>query len=98
MTEWITGWIEEMGYLGIALLMFLENVFPPLPSEVIIPMAGFTASEGRLSLPGVLIAGTAGTLLGACFWYAVARALGDKRLKRWAGKHAMDHSLTETDR
>ncbi len=79
--------IEDMGYLGIALLMFLENVFPPLPSEVIMPMAGFTASEGKLSLSGVLIAGTGGTLLGACFWYAVARSLGDERLKRWARKH-----------
>lgn len=87
MTEWITQMIEDMGYLGIALLMFLENVFPPLPSEVIMPMAGFTASEGKLSLPGVLIAGTAGTLLGAGFWYVVARTLGDERLKRWACRH-----------
>ncbi|MGF7156234.1 DedA family protein [Novosphingobium gossypii] len=87
MTDWITQMIEDMGYLGIALLMFLENVFPPLPSEVIMPMAGYTASEGKLSLAGVLIAGTAGTLLGACFWYSVARRLGDERLKRWARRH-----------
>jgi len=51
------------------------------------PMAGFTASKGKLNLPGVLIVGTAGTLLGACFWYAVARRLGDQRLKHWARKH-----------
>lgn len=87
MTEWITGLLENMGYLGIALLMFLENLFPPLPSEVIMPMAGFTASGGDLSLAGVLIAGTAGTLSGALFWYGVARWLGEKRLKRWAGRH-----------
>lgn len=87
MSEWITQLIEDMGYLGIALLMFLENVFPPLPSEVIMPMAGFTASEGTLSVVGVIAAGIAGTLAGACFWYGIARLLGDERLKRWASKH-----------
>ena len=87
MSEWITELIEEMGYLGIALLMFLENVFPPLPSEVIMPMAGFTASEGTLSIVGVITAGIAGTLAGACFWYGIARLLGDERLKHWTSKH-----------
>lgn len=67
MTDWITRLIEQMGYLGIALLMFLENLFPPLPSEVIMPMAGFTAAGGKLSIVGVLAAGTAGTLAGALF-------------------------------
>jgi membrane protein DedA with SNARE-associated domain len=67
--------------------MFLENVFPPLPSEVIMPMAGFTASEGTLNLAGVIAAGITGTLAGACFWYGIARLLGDDRLKRWARKH-----------
>lgn len=87
LSEWITQLIEKMSYLGIALLMFLENVFPPLPSEVIMPMAGFTASEGTLSLAGVIAAGIAGTLAGACFWYGIARLLGDELLKRWARRH-----------
>lgn len=87
MTEWITRLIEQMSYFGIALLMFLENLFPPLPSEVIMPMAGFTASKGELNIVGVLLAGTAGTLVGALFWYGVARKLGDERLKRWAERH-----------
>jgi len=97
MTEWITGLIEDMGYLGIALLMFLENLFPPLPSEVIMPMAGFTASGGELSLAGVLVAGMAGTLSGALFWYGVARWLGEKRLKRWAGRHGRWITLSPGD-
>lgn len=97
MTEWITGLMEDMGYLGIVLLMFLENLFPPLPSEVIMPMAGFTASGGELSLAGVLIAGTAGTLSGALFWYGVARWLGEKRLKRWAGRHGRWITLSPKD-
>ena len=87
MTNWITGLIEQMGYVGIALLMLLENLFPPLPSEVIMPMAGFTASDGQLSIAGVLLAGTIGTLAGALFWYGVARKVGDERLKAWAGRH-----------
>lgn len=87
MTDWITRLIEQMGYFGIALLMFLENLFPPLPSEVIMPMAGFTASNGELSIVGVVLAGAIGTLSGALFWYGVARKLGDERLKRWADRH-----------
>ena len=87
MTDWIARLIEQMGYAGIALLMFLENLFPPLPSEVIMPMAGFTAGKGQLSIVGVLLAGTAGTLAGALFWYAIARQLGEERLRRWAERH-----------
>lgn len=87
MTDWITWAIEEAGYPGIFFLMLLENLFPPLPSEVIMPMAGFSASEGKLSIAGVLVAGTGGTLAGAMFWYAVARKLGEEGLKRWAEKH-----------
>lgn len=97
MTDWITRLIEQMGYFGIALLMFLENLFPPLPSEVIMPMAGFTASKGELSILGVLLAGTAGTLTGALFWYAVARKFGEERLRRWADRHGRWITLSPED-
>lgn len=97
MTDWITRLIEQMGYLGIALLMFLENLFPPLPSEVIMPMAGFTAGKGELNIVGVLLAGTAGTLSGALFWYAIARKLGEERLKRWADRHGRWITLSPED-
>lgn len=97
MTDWITRLIEQMGYLGIALLMFLENLFPPLPSEVIMPLAGFTAGKGQLNIVGVLLAGTAGTLSGALFWYTVARKLGEKRLKRWADRHGRWLTLSSED-
>lgn len=96
-TEWITRLIEQMGYVGIALLMFLENLFPPLPSEVIMPMAGFTASGGQLNIIGVLLAGTAGTLAGALFWYGVARSLGEERLRRWADRHGRWITLSSDD-
>jgi len=97
MTDWVTGLIEQMGYFGIALLMFLENLFPPIPSEVVMPLAGFTASKGELSLPGVLVAGTAGTLIGALFWYTVARKLCEGRLKRWADRHGRWITLSADD-
>lgn len=97
MTDWITCLIEQMGYLGIALLMFLENLFPPLPSEVIMPLAGFTASNGELTIAGVLLAGTAGTLAGALFWYSVAKKLGEERLKRWADRHGRWITLSPQD-
>lgn len=97
MTDWITRLIEQMGYLGITLLMFLENLFPPLPSEVIMPMAGFTAAGGELSIAGVLAAGTAGTLAGALFWYGVAKRLGEERLKSWADRHGHWITLSRDD-
>ena len=71
----------------IALLMFLENVFPPIPSEVIMPLAGSSATDGRLSIIGVIAAGSAGSLAGALLWYAIGRKLEDERIKRWSAKH-----------
>ena len=68
MSDWITGF-EEMGSLGIAVLMFAENVFPPIPSELIMPLAGFSAARGELDLMIVIIAGSIGSLLGALLWY-----------------------------
>ena len=97
MTDWITRLVESMGYAGIALLMFLENIFPPIPSELIMPLAGYSASEGSLNLFGAVAAGTSGTLAGALFWYAVARWLGEDRLRRWAGRHGRWITLSEQD-
>lgn len=87
MFDFITRLIEQSGYLGIALLMFLENIFPPIPSELIMPLAGFTAARGDLSLAGVILAGSVGTVAGAMPWYYVGRHLGNERLKRWADRH-----------
>jgi membrane protein DedA with SNARE-associated domain len=80
-TDWIVRLIEQSGYLGIAFLMFLETVFPPIPSEVIMPIAGVAAGKGKLDLGGVIACGTAGAMLGNIVWYLGARALGVVRLK-----------------
>lgn len=87
MFDWIVGWVEQGGYLAVALLMFLENVFPPIPSELIMPLAGFSAARGQLSITGVIAAGTAGSLAGALFWYWIGRSAGLERLKGFAQRH-----------
>ena len=87
MSDWITNLIEQTGYLGVAFLMFLETMFPPIPSEVIMPVAGLQAAKGHLSLWGVIAAGTAGAMLGNYFWYLAARVIGIDRfrplIERW---------------
>lgn len=87
MAEWITGVVERLGYLGVFLLMLAENVFPPIPSEIVMPLAGFTASQGELSLPGVIVAGVLGSLAGAIFWYWLGVRFGLKRLRTAAARH-----------
>ena len=80
MSDWVIRLIDQSGYLGIAFLMFLETVFPPIPSEVIMTVAGVSAGQGKLSYGLVVASGTAGALLGNIFWYLAARALGLDRL------------------
>ena len=87
MSEWIPRLIEQSGYLGIAFLMFLETVFPPIPSEVIMSIAGVAAAKGRLSLPWVIASGTSGAMLGNILWYLGARALGIIRLRPLIDRH-----------
>jgi len=76
-----------MTYPGIFFLMFLENVFPPLPSELIMPLAGFQASQGKLTLWGVILAGSLGSLVGQLPLYYLGKVMGYERLKEWADKH-----------
>ena len=86
MSDWIVNTITEFGYFGITLLMLVEAVFPPIPSELIIPFAGFSVSQGRLDFVLVILAATAGSLLGAVPWYLVGRLFGLERVKWLADK------------
>jgi membrane protein DedA with SNARE-associated domain len=97
MFDRIRAYIESGGYLGITLLMFLENLFPPIPSELIMPAAGFEAARGTKSLPLVILSGHAGSLLGALFWYYAGRAFGKARLKTWARRHGRWLTLKPRD-
>ena len=64
MSDWVVRLIEQSGYLGVAFLMFLETIFPPIPSEVIMPVAGMAAAKGKLGFVAVVASGTAGAMLG----------------------------------
>lgn len=100
MFDWIEGFVEQTGVVGIVLLMFAENLFPPIPSELIMPFAGFNAAEGKTSLVAAIAAGTVGSVLGAFFWYGVAKLVGEQRVRRWAGKYGRWMAVTpkEVDR
>lgn len=87
MSDWVIRLIEDAGYLGVGFLMFLETVFPPIPSEVIMSVAGVSAAKGQMSLLWAIVAGTAGAMLGNIFWYLVARALGIIRLRPFIDRH-----------
>lgn len=78
MTGWIADLIEAFGALGVAFLMALENLFPPIPSELILPFAGFLVGRGEIGFLPALIASTAGSLSGALILYA---------LGRWGGRN-----------
>lgn len=87
MFEWVVGIVEKGGYLGVVLLMFLENVFPPIPSEVIMPLAGFAAARGSLEIGLVIVSGTIGSVAGAYVWFLIGLWLGHGRvealIRRW---------------
>lgn len=93
----IVSIIEQGGYLGIFLLMFLENVFPPIPSELIMPMGGLLAERGDLQLSLVVVAGTLGSLLGQSVLYYAGRRLGPRKLKRWAREHGHWVAISEDE-
>lgn len=97
MLDWITSTINSLGYLGIALLMFVENIFPPVPSEIIMPLAGFTVTQGKLNLIYVIVAGMVGSVLGALPWYYAGKQLGEERLKKLADKYGKWLTLSGKD-
>jgi membrane protein DedA with SNARE-associated domain len=80
MEDWIIRLVDAGGYWGVALLMLLETVFPPVPSEVIMTVAGVAAARGTLDLGGVIAAGTAGAMLGNWLWFWLAVKLGQDRI------------------
>ncbi len=87
MSDWVIDLIKQTGYIGVFLLMFLETVFPPVPSEVIMPIAGLTAARGELSLWGVIVSGTLGAMFGNFFWYLLARVIGIDRFRPFIARH-----------
>lgn len=97
MLDWITQGIASWGYMGILLLMFLENIFPPIPSEVIMPLAGFTIAQGQFNFLGVILSGVMGSILGALPWYYFGKNWGEKKLKEWIEKRGQWLTLSTED-
>jgi membrane protein DedA with SNARE-associated domain len=87
MSDWIIEIVKRLGYAGIAALTFLENLFPPIPSELIMPLAGFQAAQGEMSIAWAIAAGSLGSLLGACVWYWLGMKIGEARLRLWVERH-----------
>jgi membrane protein DedA with SNARE-associated domain len=87
MLSWIAHFVGTLGYTGVALLMALENIVFPLPSELIMPLAGFLAGRGYMTLPGVIIAGTIGSVAGALPVYWIAQEVGEQRIASWIERH-----------
>jgi len=81
LTNWATDIVERLGYLGVAMLVALENVFPPIPSEVVLGLAGYTASRGDAWVVGMIIAATIGSVVGAWILYGFSAAVGPVRLR-----------------
>ena len=87
MKDWIITVMEQLGYIGIALLMFLDNIFPPIPSEIIMPSAGYTASQGQLLLSGVIIAGSLGSIIAAAALYWIGRKISHEKLFKFVDRY-----------
>jgi membrane protein DedA with SNARE-associated domain len=97
LSDWVTDVIGELGYVGVALLVALENLFPPIPSEIVLPFAGFVASDGDATLPGMIAAATVGSLAGAWVLYGVAAWIGPTRLHSFLVRHGRWARVTPGD-
>jgi len=87
LNDLVEQWVGQWGYLGIFAAMVLENVVPPIPSELIMPLAGFYVGQGQLNFLGVVLAGLLGTVVGALPWYGIGRLVNEQRLKHWVERH-----------
>lgn len=98
LAEWVTDVIDKLSYLGVALLVALENLFPPIPSEIVLPFAGFVARDrGGAALVGMIVAATIGSLVGALVLYGIAAWIGPERLDRFLVRYGKWFRLTPAD-
>lgn len=97
MEQWITDIMSNYGYLGIFLLIMLENVFPPIPSEVILTLGGFLTTTTEMTIMGVIAASTAGSIAGAVILYGIGLLIDVERLERLVEKYGVWLRLKKTD-
>lgn len=97
MMNWITDVMEQFGYIGIFLLITIENIFPPIPSEVILTFGGFMTTETNLSVSGVVIFATMGSVVGAIILYGIGLLIDVKRIEKIVDKWGHLLRLTKND-
>lgn len=97
LVEWVTSVVETLGYGGVAFLVALENLFPPIPSEVVLPLAGFVAANGDASFWGMVAAATIGSMVGAFLLYGISAAIGPVRLRALVVRYGKWFRLDESD-
>lgn len=97
MFAWVLYIIGSGGYWGIFFLMVIENVFPPIPSELILPLAGFAAAKGDLHIVGVALVGTCGAVVGCLPWYILGRLFNTEHLKHISARYGRAFTLSPHD-
>lgn len=97
LVDWVTSVVEALGYGGVSFLVALESLFPPIPSEVVLPLAGFVSSGGEASWWGMVVAATVGSMAGAFALYGIAAAVGPARLRFLVIRYGRWFRVDETD-
>lgn len=97
MGDWIIEVISAGGYFGIILLMMVETVFPPIPSELVLPFAGYAAAKGELNVHAVAVSGLIGSLLGAILLYGIGRLVKDEKLIKFIDKYGVWLTVNNED-
>ncbi|ASF39022.1 DedA family protein [Halobacillus halophilus] len=87
MADWITEFMSHYGYAGIFIMMAVENIFPPIPSEVILPFSGFMTQAASLSIGGVIVVSTTGSLAGAVVLYGIGSLMDVEKLESFVERH-----------
>ena len=104
LANWVQDVINQFGYFGVALLVVIENIFPPIPSEIVLPFAGFVAQQGSAgvaqsdtSVIGMMIAATIGSVFGALILYVISSAIGPERLRAFVQRFGRWFGVKQTD-
>ena len=97
LATWVQDVIESLGYLGVAILVVIENLFPPIPSEIVLPFAGFVAQRGDASVVVMILAATIGSVVGALILYYLSWVIGPDRLRQFVVRFGKWFGVKESD-
>ncbi len=97
LATWVQDVIESLGYLGVAILVVIENLFPPIPSEIVLPFAGFVAQRGDASVVVMILAATIGSVVGALILYYISWVIGPDRLRQFVVRFGKWFGIKESD-